>query len=127
MDWIKVETNTPEKPEIKKLARDCRVDNATAFLAWFRLWRYLDATTDDGLIPHLTMDDCDDEARLPGIGQVMADVHWIEFTDAGALVMNWDRHNGRSAKSRALHAVKQAEYRKKPGNDNGYRPWKKRA
>jgi hypothetical protein len=104
MAWLKVEENTPAKPEIKKIAADCGVSNEVAFARWFRLWAYLDRTTADGWVPFLTTKGCDEEAGLPGIGQSLASVGWIEFSKEGAFVMNWDRHNGKSAKSRALHA-----------------------
>ena len=55
MAWLKVEENTPGKPEIKKIAEDCGVSNEVAFARWFRLWAYLDRTTDDGWVPFLTM------------------------------------------------------------------------
>ena len=75
----------------------------TAFASWFRLWRWFDSATADGHFDFLTPNDCDETGRLPGLGRALSEVGWIEFTqDGGAIIRNWDRHNGVSAKKRAL-------------------------
>lgn len=103
MAWLKVETHTPDKPEIRQIARACRVSAGDAFAAWFRLWSWLDSVTADGHLDFLLPADCDEMARLPGIGSALREVGWIEFDKGGgAIVLNWDRHNGSSAKARAL-------------------------
>ena len=122
MAWLKVEENTPAKPEIKKIATDCGVSNEVAFARWFRLWSYLDRTTADGFVPFLTAQGCDEEAGLPGIGKSLESVGWVEFSRQGALVVNWDRHNGKSAKERALTARRVADHARRTGKESGYRP-----
>lgn len=102
MAWIKVETHTPDKPEIIEVARLCKVSEDRAFTAWFRLWVWLDSVTDDGYLQFLTPAACDKRAGIPGIGDALASVGWLEFDKSGGvLVLNWDRHNGKSAKRRA--------------------------
>jgi len=102
-DWIKVEKVTPDKQEIRLIARSCGVSLAEAFTAWFRLWCWLDGETDSGHMNVLTATDCDDLGRLVGLGNALVKVGWIEFfADGGAILINWDRHNGESAKKRAL-------------------------
>ena len=127
MDWINVEKNTPDKPEMKRIARECGVTNADAFIGWFRVWVWLDSETADGFVKHMVPDDFDGLAGVSGFGKALAVVGWVEFSPHGALVMGWEKHNGRNAKARALHATRQSDYRKKPGNDNGFRPWKNKA
>lgn len=102
-DWLKVETVTPDKPEMKHIARVCKVSMDTAFASWFRLWRWFDSVTADGRFAFLTPEDCDEEGKLPGLGRALSEVGWVEFTaDGGALVRNWERHNGQSAKKRLM-------------------------
>ena len=111
-DWLKVEKATCDKPEIRCIARMCHVSLGDAFLAWFRLWSWLDGETETGHIGMLTPEDCDDIGRLPGIGRAVAEAGWLEFLpDGSAIVRNWDRHNSESAKKRALVNRRMAAYR----------------
>ena len=124
MDWIKVEKNTPDKPEILKAAADCGVEPETAYTGWFRLWAWFDSVTADGHVPHVKPENLDRIAGVPGLSASFASSGWLEFSQDGVLVINWARHNGKNAKQRALHTANQAEQRAK-GRDNGYRPWKR--
>ena len=113
-EWIKVEKNTPEKPEIRHISRACNVSPGMAFAAWFRLWSYFDSETADGEVKFLTPTDCDAIARLPGIGMALSIDHgcgWIVFHQSGATIVNWDRHNGKSAKKRAMTNRRIARWR----------------
>lgn len=102
-DWMKIETVTPEKPEMKHIARVCQVSLDTAFASWFRLWRWFDSATADGHFTFLTPEDCDDAGQLPGLGRALSEVGWVIFeADGSATISNWNRHNGASAKKRAL-------------------------
>lgn len=123
MDWLKVEKVTPDKPEMLKAASDCRVSQGDAFLAWFRLWCWFDATTGDGTVQHVQAEQLDRIAGVPGFAASMSESGWLELSEGGVMVMRWDRHNGKSAKQRALHAGRMQSYRAKPGKDNGFRPW----
>ncbi len=102
--WIKVETHTPDKAELRQIARLCRCSRAEAFLAFFRVFVWLDEQTDDGHVDFFTPEDADEIAGLTGFGAAMQEVRWIMFGPGGAVVSNWDRHNGQSAKRRCLDA-----------------------
>jgi hypothetical protein len=99
--WIKVEKCTPDKPELRAAARICRISRSDAFLAFFRLWSYFDAHCDTNQIAGLTLADLDDEAGVKGFGQAMAEVGWLVQNGDTIAIVNWERHNGSSAKSRA--------------------------
>ncbi len=100
--WIKIEVVTPDKPEIRAAARICGKTMPEAFCAFFRLWAYFDAHTATGFLPGLVLEDLDDIAKLRGFGQAMANVGWISADSSGISISNWDRHNGQSAKKRAM-------------------------
>ncbi len=123
MDWIKVEKGTPDKTEILHIARVCGVSANEAFGAWFRLWAWFDGETGDGHLRFLRKEDCDAKAGLAGIGEALAAVGWIEFGDGGAVVINWDRHNGDSAKKRAMATLRKQRERTSTGCKPEYRPW----
>jgi DNA replication protein DnaT len=100
--WIKIDVNTPDKPEIRAAARLCDISIPEAFLAFFKLWAYFDQHTATGFIPALNLADLDDLSGVKGFGRAMQHVGWLDEDTRGIAVSNWDRHNGESAKKRAL-------------------------
>lgn len=115
MEWIKIEKGTPDKPAIRHIARACGVSRGDAFLGWFRLWAWFDTSTADGIIPHMTADDCDDVSGVPGMGAALIEVGWCAFSDAGCQVAGWEKHNGRSAKQRSVNGRCMARLRAERG------------
>ena len=113
--WIKIETHTPDKTEIRHIARRCHCTKAEAFLAFFRVFVWLDEQTDDGHVEFFTPEDADDLAGLPGFGEALQEVRWITFSPGGAVVSNWDRHNGQSAKRRCMDAERKRAVRMESG------------
>jgi hypothetical protein len=109
--WIKVETHTPDKAEIRHIARLCHCTKAEAFLAFFRVYVWLDEQTEDGHVDFFTPEDADEIADLPGFGEALQEVRWITFGPTGAVVSNWERHNGQSAKRRCLDAERKRAVR----------------
>ena len=109
--WIKIETHTPDKAEIRHIARLCHCTKAEAFLAFFRVFVWLDEQTDDGHVEFFTPEDADEIADLPGFGDALQEVRWILFSPTGAVVSNWERHNGESGKKRCLAAERLKRYR----------------
>lgn len=111
--WIKVEITTPDKPEIVAAARICGTTEEAAFTAFFRLWVYFDSHTATGFLPGITIDDLDKRAGLKGFGRAMEQVGWIVQDARGISITNWNRHNGDSAKSRALNQKRMQRNRAK--------------
>ena len=72
--WIKIETHTPDKAELRHFARLCRCTKAEAFLAFFRVFAWLDEQTDDGQVDFFTAEDADEIADLPGFGAALQEV-----------------------------------------------------
>jgi hypothetical protein len=113
--WIKVETHTPDKAEIRHIARLCHCTKAEAFLAFFRVFVWLDEQTEDGHVDFFTPADADEIAQLDGFGSALQEVRWITFSATGAVVANWERHNGQSAKRRCLDAERKRNVRRQSG------------
>ena len=116
MRWIKIGVDTPSKPAIVRLANDCGVSRGDAFLAFFRLYSWLDEQTADGRLPGVTPAMMDDEARLQGFAASMARSGWMSFDEDGCTVTNWCKHNGSCAKRRAQQAVRMAQLRDEQRN-----------
>jgi len=113
--WIKIETHTPDKAEVRQIARLCHCTKADAFLAFFRVFVWLDEQTEDGHVDFFTAEDADDIAGLKGFGDALEAVGWVTFSHVGAVVANWDRHNGQSAKRRCLDAERARRLRVRHG------------
>ena len=113
--WIKVETHTPDKTELRQIARLCHCSKAEAFLAFFRVFVWLDEQTEDGHVDYFTLNDADDIGGLTGLGNALETVRWITFSPGGAVVANWERHNGKSAKKRIIEAERSRRYRERQG------------
>jgi len=108
--WIKIDVTTPNKPAIRAAAKDCGVSVGDAFLAFFRLYSWLDEFTADGII-EADRDMIDEEGRLPGLAASLERSGWLRFTGDGmCYVTNYQEHNGTSAKARALHAKRSARF-----------------
>lgn len=115
-DWMKVEKLTPDKPEIAILARKLGTSKGEAFLNWFRVYSWADGITCPGFVPHLSLEDADELSRAaPGTCAALAStqIGWLSAGDDGIHFRNWERHNGKSAKSRALETEKKREQRSK--------------
>jgi len=110
--WIKIDVDTPNKPAIVRLANDCGCTRGDAFLAFFRLYSWLDEQTADGTLC-ADPEEVDAVARLPGTAASLAASGWLTFSGATLTVTNWQEHNGHSAKARALHAKRQNEYKER--------------
>ena len=108
MRWIKIDVDTPNKPAIVRLANDCGCTRGDAFLAFFRLYSWLDEQTADGVL-YADPEEVDAVARLQGAASSLANSGWLTFAQDGRLtVSNWQEHNGQSAKRRAMDAVRKA-------------------
>ena len=101
--WIKVGVDTPMKPAIRDAARDCGCSRGDAFLAFFRLYSWLDENTADGTI-YASREEVDGIAQLPGFAVSLEMSGWLSFRGDLCTVVNWDEHNGQNAKRRAQSA-----------------------
>jgi hypothetical protein len=112
-DWLKMELTTPEKDETAAI---------TAAMGWtdpdltvgklFRVWRWFDQHTTDGT-SRLTVGLLDRQVACPGFAEAMASVGWLVITEHGITLPNFDRHNGETAKARALTARRVSRFKTK--------------
>lgn len=113
-EWLKMELSTPDKPEIKRMARILSIDKDAVFGKLFRVWAWFDQNSVDGHVDGVVAADIDDIALQVGFANAMAEVHWITFDLSAQWVTlpKFDRHNGQTAKTRALKTERQAKWRK---------------
>lgn len=110
MAWIKLETHTPEKPEIHQAAAILNRDHRLVFFHWVRLIVWADANVaEDGLAKGMNLAALSRVAGLDRLAEALAEAGWLTQEPQGVLFSNWTRHNGVSAKQR----ITTAERRKK--------------
>jgi hypothetical protein len=119
-DWLKVEKITPDKPEITILSRKLGLSLGDAFLSWFRVYSWADTITRDGRVPYMSLEDGDRLSRCcPGTCAALAskEIGWLSTKQRRGVEViqfsNWERHNGKSAKNRALESEKKRNQRAK--------------
>lgn len=115
-DWLKIEKDTPEKPEVFAISEKLRISVGDAFLGCFRLWRWADTHTSDGSVPNLPAEAIDTVTRLPGFSQALVAVGWLQVESGTLTLPNFDRHMGQSAKKRVYGAERQRRFRSQDGN-----------
>jgi len=111
-DWIKVQTCTPDKPEVHMIAEKLGIDPDAVTGKLIRIWCWADQQTIDGNATSVTKTLLDRVACVTGFTQSLIDVGWLKESDGGFRFPNFDRHNGNSAKTRGLSAKRTEKHRK---------------
>jgi hypothetical protein len=111
MSWLKIETNTPDKPEVWAMSDALGIDADAVFGKAFRVWRWFDEHTENGNARGVTFVMIDRIAGVTGFAQEMSNVGWLIKVESGIELPNFDRHNGQTAKKRANTAVRVANHK----------------
>lgn len=112
-DWLKFEKSTPEKPEVFAIAARISLPSDTVVGKLFRVWAWFDTHTLDGNARGVTPAQLDDVAGVTGFIAAMAAVGWMLVDNDGVSLPNFERHNGETAKQRALTGKRVAKSRGK--------------
>ena len=117
-DWIKVEVATLDKPEVARMAELLGVKRDEMLGILLRFWAWLDRTTCNGVVTHMSRLSIDSVMHVPGFGGALESVRWVKFDDEAVTltVPNFERHNGKPAKSRALGKVRVETHRQRKCN-----------
>ena len=111
-DWIKMEVNLHEKPEVIGIAesRDMNVDEVVGKLK--RVWGWFDAQTKNGSAP-VALAYIDRLISAPGFAKAMQDFGWLREKNDQIIMPGFHVHTSASAKKRALNARRVAKSRKR--------------
>ena len=115
-DWIKFEVDTFDKPEVWALAQELCLPVDAVVGKLLRVWSWFDAHTEDGNAPSVTTTLLDHRVGVTGFCQALVNVGWMHLDDSHVSLPNFERHNGQSAKKRALTAKRVADHRKRTSN-----------
>lgn len=100
--WIKITHETPDKPEIVQLAELLHIDHDAALGKCIRFWIWADQQTIDGDNLVVSPSFIDRLTSCPGFAAGLLKVGWLSSRNSRTSIPNFDRHNGQSAKQRAL-------------------------
>lgn len=110
-DWIKFESTTPDKPEVVRMAAILQIDQDAVIGKLLRVWTWADQNSLDGNDVSVTSAFLDRIAFCPGFTAAMREVGWLAGDDSRFSLPNFERHNGKTAKRRAVTAKRVAEFR----------------
>lgn len=107
-DWIKLRTNLHHDFDVLKITRilsdicPTNVWEVVGRLSEF--WGWIGSHSADGHDIPLTHAEIDAHISRPGFAAALAAVGWLSGRDGALEVPKWERHNGASAKARALES-----------------------
>src|SRR5690606_36179721 len=116
-DWIKFETATPDKPEVWLIAGALNIDPDAVVGKLLRVWGWLDQHTENGNAPSVSKMLLDRLVGVPGFCKCVIESGWMHDENGILSLSNFDRHNGETAKTRALTAKRVKKHKAKTGND----------
>ncbi|HBP8145924.1 TPA: hypothetical protein L6K68_001298 [Escherichia coli] len=105
-NWIKLEVITPDKPEIFRLAEILNIDPDAALGKVIRFWVWADQQMIDGNADcnarGVTKSAIDRITFMVGFADALIQVGWLVETNGVLSLPNFERHNGKSSKKRAV-------------------------
>ncbi len=111
--WVKIETKTPDKPEICIIASQLRLDADAVMGKLVRLWAWAEMNVSDSNETSVTMEFLDKLAGKKGFSAAMEKAGWLLAKGDKLIFPNFERHNGRGAKGRAQTALRVSRHRKR--------------
>jgi hypothetical protein len=121
-DWMKVELDLPDKPEVFRIASILSLDPDSVVGKLVRVWSWFDKHTEDGNAHSVTFALVDRITGVTGFAEAMTFAGWLEQEGSILRIPKFERHNGKTAKNRALTAKRVASHKVKTnadGNDKG--------
>jgi hypothetical protein len=110
-DWMKIELELPDKPEVHAIAGILNLDPDSVVGKLIRVWQWFDKHTVDGNVKNVTCALLDRIANITGFADAMKKAGWLIVSDDQITIPNFEKHNGKTAKDRAETAIRVAKHR----------------
>ncbi len=101
-DWIKLQKDTPDKPEVLAIASRLDLDPDAVVGKLVRIWSWFDTHTVNGNAASVTFSYIDRLTGVTGFAEQVALVGWLCQNGHELSLPNFEFHNGETAKTRAL-------------------------
>ncbi len=115
-DWIKIELTLPEKPEVITMAAELELDEDEVVGKLLRVWIWANRQSENGNALSVSEAFLNRFTGCDMFAQAMRKVGWLAGKDGELVLPNFERHNSKSAKSRALANKRLTEHRKRKRN-----------
>ena len=112
-DWIKYQKTTGEKPEVFEIAGQLEIDPDAVIGKLLRVWSWFDDHSVDGNASVTVIPLLDRLAGVTGFVTALINVGWMKMEEESLTIPNFGRHNGKTAKNRALTNERVAKSRTK--------------
>jgi len=116
-DWIKIQVALPDKPEVWQMAGVLGIHADEVVGKLIRVWAWFDTHTENGHATSVTYPLLDRVAGVTGFAEAMALVGWLSDKGTDTYLPNFDRHNGKTAKNRALASDRKVTQRSRNERD----------
>ena len=110
-DWIKMRTDLGRDPAVIRLAEIYGWEEHVIVGLLHKLWSWADEQVSDGNANGVTGSFLDRYLGVTGFADNLISVGWLGVNEAGIEFPNWERHMGKSAKTRATTALRVAKSR----------------
>lgn len=101
-DWIKMRNDLPDDPAVIAIAARLGLDEFAVIGRLHTLWAWADEQSRDGHAVGVTSAWLDRKVQRDGFADALVSVGWLEVTNDGLTIPNFENHNGETAKVRAL-------------------------
>lgn len=109
-DWIKMRSNLWDHPKVAKIVDMTDSSEAAVVGALYWLWATADQHTEDGILHGLTCKSIDRKTGVKGFAKALCDIGWIADHPEGVRIVDFEEHNGSSAKKRCQTAKRVANF-----------------
>lgn len=116
--WIKIETSTPDKPEICSIATHLKLDEDTVMGKLVRLWSWAELNRIDPNDLGVTKEFLDKVVGRKGFAAALMQAGWLIETEGKLSFPNFKRHNSPVAQNKALTAKRVARHRLRKAKSN---------
>lgn len=110
-DWIKMRDNLWDDPRVSKIVDMTDSSEAAVIGALYWLWAMADQHTENGILPGLTLRSIDRKTSVPGFAEALCAIEWLADHPDGVRIIDFEKHNGSSAKKRCQTAKRVANSR----------------
>lgn len=108
--WIKMLTTLHDSHKVRRLSRLIQCDRFAVVGRLHRVWSWADEHTIDGRFTG-DIKDIDDIAEFDGFAQAMTEIGWLTKNGDEIVFVDFNEHNGETAKKRAQGAQRAARRR----------------
>ncbi len=112
-DYIIMRLDLEDDPDVIVISALCGIEIDAVVGKLHKLWSWADKHTRDGYVRGILSQWIDTKVNCPGFFAALVSVGWMRENKDGVLFVDFDKHNGKNAKSRADGRKRQAKHRAK--------------